>query len=189
MTQTEQPGKAEVVRFLLQDEGRVMLCIDATQSGVEVPRRLLKDQGLRLILNRQMPQRIDIGPETIESELRFSGIPHYCIIPHAALWGAFNPDTGHGLFWPESMPEAIRHNFERHNILEGAAPPEAPDSPSIFARPTGSGKKEPVAGQPPEPQKPRPQLTVIEGEGSESETPKPSNPPRKRDRSHLRLVE
>ncbi|MBF0159312.1 MAG: hypothetical protein HQL58_07280 [Magnetococcales bacterium] len=110
MTQLKPPRpleKADVVRILLNQEGRVMLCLDATCSGVAVPRRFASDQGLRLILNIQMPQPIHIGANAIESELRFGGIPHYCIIPYQALWGAYNPDTGHGMLWRDSMPEEV----------------------------------------------------------------------------------
>lgn len=107
--------KAEVVQLLLATEGRVMLCLDATQTGVIVPRRFASDKGLRLILNKNMPQSIEITPHGIESELRFGGIPHFCVIPFAALWGVFNPDTNHGMFWTESMPEEIR---QQHALEE-----------------------------------------------------------------------
>lgn len=176
MNQPQQPDKAEVVRFLLEQEGRVMLCIDATQDGVDAPKRLTSDQGLRLILNEKMPQPIDVGKDAIESELRFGGIPHYCIIPYVALWGAFNPDTGHGMFWPESMPEAIRTNFERNHTLDAATPPpmegliEAPTPIDISA--IGDRGK--------------PRLTVIEGEG---EPPTTDAPPRRRSKPNLRLVD
>lgn len=99
--------KAEVVRLLLLNEGRVMLCLDATREGVEVPRRFSTDPGLMLVINADMPQAIEIGPEAIESELRFGGVPHYCIIPFNALWSAFNPDSGHGVLWRKSLPESI----------------------------------------------------------------------------------
>ncbi|MGN7613736.1 ClpXP protease specificity-enhancing factor SspB [Magnetococcales bacterium HHB-1] len=104
--------KSDVVRLLLDRHGRVMLCIDATYAKVDVPRRFKQDSGLRLVLNQRMPQPIDIYQDRIESELRFGGIPHFCIIPMASLWGAFNPDSGQGQFWQESMPEAVLEGLQ-----------------------------------------------------------------------------
>ncbi|MBF0181665.1 MAG: hypothetical protein HQM03_16720 [Magnetococcales bacterium] len=175
MDDSQSPGKADVVRLLLESEGRAMLCLDATRSGVMVPRRFAKDIELRLILNRNMPQLIDIGAEAIESELRFGGIPHYCVIPYEAVWGVFNPDTRHGMFWSESMPEEVRARF---GLAEAAislpvlpAPAVAPPDP------------EPVEEPPPVPSRARVGLQVIEGGGSEH-----ADPPRKRPPPNLRLV-
>ncbi|MBF0611012.1 MAG: hypothetical protein G8345_22260 [Magnetococcales bacterium] len=174
MTNQEQPNKMEVVKYFLEKEGRVMLCVDASFPGVEVPRRFAGDKGLRLILSVRMPQPIEIGSETIESELRFNGIPHYCILPYGAMWGAYNPDSGHGLFWPADMPLEIRDSYEAQGY-ETRIPPGL--------RPQGRKSGGKSSG--------KPQLQVIDGGGEveekpaeEGETPPP--PPR---RPQLRLVE
>nr|CRH07542.1 putative stringent starvation protein B (sspB) [Candidatus Magnetococcus massalia] len=172
MEHTEQPDKADVIRFLLEEEGRVMLCIDATQESVEVPRRFADDNGLRLVLNRQMPQPIHVGSDKVESELRFGGIPHYCIIPYEALWGAFNPDTGHGMLWPESMPNDVRQSYWLSQSLQKEGGFEMPKE--LMQR-----KAEELAAAPLPPAG-RPKLQVIEGVGEttpeetpSSETPRP----------------
>ena len=115
MEQNEYPDKASVVRFLLETEGRVMLCLDATQTEVDVPRRFCRDNGLMLAFNSLMPQPIHILPDSIASELRFGGIPHYCVVPFKALWAAFNPDTNRGMVWPDAIPGDI---VDTHNVLQ-----------------------------------------------------------------------
>lgn len=177
MTKFPQPEKAEVVRFLLEKEGRVMVCLNAGATGVDVPRRFAKDEGLQLILNSNMPQPIDITDVGIESELRFGGFPHYCIIPFEAVWGVYNPDTGHGMFWPEAMTPSVRRNYE------SAQPPD----------PLPSGQKgvpglDPEGDPPPEqPFTDQLQFKVIEG-GAEGR-PKGKKPPKKGGKSHLHLVD
>jgi stringent starvation protein B len=102
-----QPNKGEVIQLLLETEGRIMLCLDATYSGVDVPSRFKNDINLMLILNSKMPNPIHIGKSDVQSELRFGGVPHFCLIPYDAIWGAFNPDSNHGMMWQESMPDDV----------------------------------------------------------------------------------
>ncbi|MBF0128086.1 MAG: hypothetical protein HQM02_12865 [Magnetococcales bacterium] len=194
MTYFEHLGKMEVVRILLEKEGRVLLCLDATSRGVDVPRRFAADPGLRLILNRQMPQPIEIGADTIESELRFGGIPHYCVIPYSALWGAFNPDTGHGTLWPNSMPDAIRRNYERYQSLpapafeQQAQEARGGEAALGFQRKVTTMRRPPGREIPP-PVKEKPHLELVQGDApvEEGELEGPYNP-RKKNAPHLRLV-
>ncbi|MEO5366898.1 MAG: ClpXP protease specificity-enhancing factor SspB [Magnetococcus sp. WYHC-3] len=180
MKDSQHPSKADLVRQLLEREGRVMLCLDATRKGVEVPRRFRTDPGLRLILNVRMPQPIDINERAIESELRFGGIPHYCVVPYEALWGAFNPDNGHGSLWPEAMPEAVRKSYETTLASEtstqagdGASIPPAPEAaPAPAADPVGPGSE----GE-------KPRLEVVPGRTPAAESSVPQ-----RSRGHLKLV-
>ncbi|MBF0614685.1 MAG: hypothetical protein G8237_05295 [Magnetococcales bacterium] len=174
MHASESLQKAEMVRILLETEGRVMLCLDATVRGVEVPRRFGKDNGLRLILNRNMPQPIEIGVTAIESELRFGGIPHYCVIPYEALWGVFNPDTRHGMFWGDSMPEEIR---ARHSVEESTL-----RLPEAFVQSAEPAPVVPVPAPAPAPAKVA--LRVIDG-GDGGNVPTESS---KRSRPNLRVV-
>ncbi|OSM06150.1 ClpXP protease specificity-enhancing factor SspB [Magnetofaba australis] len=198
MDAMEQPDKPDVIRYLLEEEGRVMLCLDATRAGVETPSRFHNDPGLRLVLNRNMPQPIHIGPDGVESELRFGGIPHYCIIPYDALWGAFNPDTGHGMLWPESMPDEIRQSYWLSHSLQnkGIDMPEEARQKAVQSAKKAS--EEPTPTPAPEP---RPAFRVIDGAtpaapdstaDEKSPTPPdgdgpPSDPPQ-RGKPNLRLI-
>lgn len=196
------PGKPEVIRFLLETEGRVMLCVDATLEGVDVPRRFQRDRELRLVLNVRMPQPIYVQPDHIESELRFGGVPHHCIVPLTAVWGAYNPDTGHGVFWPDSMPDIIRFRYEQAAMEQGLLSMEA-----VFTTPTNPLKEGeviplhapikpptvPASPSAPPVAQGRPQLRVIEGgpptEGEESPPATPPSRPPRRARPKLKLVE
>lgn len=190
MEQNELPDKARVIRFLLGTEGRIMLCLDAAWEGVEVPRRFLDDPALMLVLNREMPQPIHFLSDAVASELRFGGIPHYCIIPYAALWSVFNPDSIRGMLWLDSVPERVS---DAHGVLhmpmelvtteevdlwhdeEGEAHPEVA---------TADGDAQDQPG-PASAQEKAPFLRVIEGRG---ETP-PEEAATQSRRPHLRLVE
>ncbi|MBF0622880.1 MAG: hypothetical protein HQL54_13245 [Magnetococcales bacterium] len=187
MDDIQQPEKSEVVRLLLELEGRVMLCLDATRKEVEVPRRFVSDPGLRLILNSKMPQPIEITEKAIESELRFSGIPHYCVIPYGALWGAFNPDTGHGMFWPNSMPKDIRENLDMDQAfqLEGLGTMPMPNQAEL--KPADLGRKA----------EKKPVLQVLDGglpkekstDGSSKPDPDSPKPGPGKGKGFLKLVE
>ncbi|MBF0425300.1 MAG: hypothetical protein HQL66_05735 [Magnetococcales bacterium] len=180
MVREQQVGKGEVIRTLLEREGRVMLCVDATCKGVEVPRRFASDTELRLILNVKMPQPIEIGPRTVESELRFGGIPHYCIIPYEALWGAFNPDSGQGMLWPEAMPEMVRKGYlAAQGAIDGGRG-------SGVANPLGHIK--PVSGLAGKGSGEGPRLAVIEGGAPAQSEPAAGDKKRAAARAHLRLV-
>ncbi|MBF0382124.1 MAG: hypothetical protein HQL69_13960 [Magnetococcales bacterium] len=121
----KQLSKGEVIQLLLETEGRIMLCLDATYSGVDVPSRFRNDTNLMLILNSKMPNPIHIGETSVQSELRFGGIPHFCLIPYDAIWSAFNPDTSHGMMWQESMPDDVlkQHSISPLSSLTMPTPP------------------------------------------------------------------
>jgi stringent starvation protein B len=129
---SDQLNKGEIIQRLLDTEGRIMLCIDATYTSVDVPSRFKNDTSLMLILNSKMPNPINVEKDHIHSELRFGGIPHYCNIPFDAIWSAFNPDTNHGMMWPESMPEEVlkQHGFSQLNELKPPPPQPAPPKKS-----------------------------------------------------------
>ena len=171
MSNYSQPEKVEVIKSLLKDEGRVMLCLDATLPEVDVPRRFSTDDGLRLILNREMPQSIDFSFLSVESELAFGGISHYCRIPFTAIWGAYNPDSGHGRFWPESMPAAIRVGYEMVDANQ-------------------DGQQElPESAQPPKPTGGKVELKVLSGGGNRADSGKAKKKKKQKKKNHLRLVE
>jgi stringent starvation protein B len=136
MNKNQQPDKGEVISLLLETEGRIMLCLDATYTGVDVPSRFKNDTNLMLILNSNMPNPIDIGTDSVCSELRFGGIPHFCKIPYDAIWSAFNPDTSHGMMWPDSMPEEVLKQHGLAPLNELILPPERVKKPVVKSKKT-----------------------------------------------------
>ena len=191
MEQNEFQEKAGVIRILLETEGRVMLCLDATQKGVDVPRRFSNDPGLMLVFNSKMPQPIHILTDSVASELRFGGIPHYCVIPYTALWSAFNPDTNSGKTWVNSIPESVRHTHGALQIpigivhLDHAAVTTAAKTNYDGDAATAIGTQDPSGKTIPE-TKVAPSLRVIEGGGSNTAS---NVSDAKKSRPALRLVE
>jgi stringent starvation protein B len=173
-------SKPEVIRLFLEHEGRVMLCLDATRKDVDVPRRFATDVGLRLILNKSMPQPIYINPDAVESELRFGGIPHYCVIPYDALWAVYNPEKGQGMLWPESMPDPVRERYLARPQSDGSS--EFPmEFPTLMQTPPGT----PSVPDPAPARAPRKARTPQEPLMSRN---KPKEPPQETDRPVLRIV-
>ena len=197
MEEAPLPNKASVIRLLLEAEGRVMVCLDATQKEVDVPRRFCTESGLMLVFNSTMPQPIHIEADTIASELRFGGIPHYCIIPYTAIWSVFNPDTNHGMVWPDSVPEGV------HDMQWATQLSLADFSPEAFAQAERAAEVAPALARavPVVAKKVPSFLRVIDGGGSPSDgarTPQVTQAPdpdqttpkgSQGRRSHLRLVE
>lgn len=184
MTPTQPLDKASVIRYLLKTEGRVMLCLDASREGVDVPRRFRNDPALMLVFNTNMPQPIDIGKESVSSELRFGGIPHYCVIPYTALWSAFNPDTNHGMFWSDSVPSSVGHNSALTQLHSEGLIPLPLDDP-LLTDPPIDNTPATLSVAPVVEEKSYSGLRVIQGGGeAKVDAGTPKSP-----KSHLRLVE
>ncbi len=168
MDSEEKPNKGYVIKLLLKVEGRIMLCLDATYSGVEVPSRFKNDTDLKLILNSKMPNPIEIGEDAVRSELRFGGIPHYCTIPFDAIWSVFNPDTNHGMMWPESMPHDVLRQHGLTQLNELKIPQQKKKKPKKKKAKTPpalqviEGGADTGISQTQPQQKPKPKLTLVE---------------------------
>ncbi|WP_193771123.1 ClpXP protease specificity-enhancing factor SspB [Candidatus Magnetaquicoccus inordinatus] len=185
MTAPQLPDKASLLRLLLESEGRAMICLDATRKGVDVPRRFSNDPGLMLVFNVAMPQPIEILPHCVASELRFGGIPHYCVIPFTAVWSVFNPDTNHGMVWPDDMPESVRHS---HGVLQLPLQPLYPDEITMVGGANEHSLSDDLPSSTPATRPPL-QLRVIDGGQQEGEGAVTTSTSRKSGRPNLRLVE
>jgi stringent starvation protein B len=147
----ETPMSKEAVVVKLLEEGDTMLCLDARCQGVHVPSQHTHDPALRLILNMNFPQPIEITADGISARLSFGGRRFACFIPMAALWAAFNPQTMQGMMWPESMPpEVVQDLAEKQQASKQKA--AAPESPQQSRGVTDAGQK--AAGTPEESSRP-----------------------------------
>ena len=143
------PTSKEAVILKLLSEGDTMLCLDARYKGVRVPPQHTKHHALRLILNHNFPQPIEVTAEGVSANLAFNGRRFTCYIPMEALWAAFNPQTMQGMMWPDSMPAEVKAEFaarqEQAIVSPSAPPPEAalaaPESRGRLRTVTGLGKK------------------------------------------------
>lgn len=168
----DTPTSKEAFILKLLSEGDTMLCLDARHQGVRVPPQHADNHALRLILNLNFPQPIDVTAEGVSANLAFGGRRYSCYIPHAALWAVFNPETMQGMMWPDSMPAEVKADFAARQ----------PSSPSAQAA-------VPVTEATRKPTKPRSRTRPVAAVPTEPVAPEePPSPTPLRQRGHLRIV-
>ncbi len=124
--------------FLLSllSEGDAMVCLDARESDVDVPKTHKNDPSLNLIFNLNFRRPLDIQEEGIFATLAFGGRPHKCVIPFHAVWAIYEPDLNKGQVWEESLPKDI--NLAEYALKKSKPKPGVPSA------------------SPPSPEKPKP---------------------------------
>ena len=120
----DTPTSKEAVVLKLLAEGDTMLCLDARHQGVRVPPQHANNHALRLILNLNFPQPIEVTAQGVNANLSFGGRRYTCYIPMEAVWAAFNPDTMQGMMWPDSMPAEVKADLALRQ-QEASQPPTA----------------------------------------------------------------
>jgi len=164
----DTPTSKEAVILKLLSEGDTMLCLDARYKGVRVPPQHTKHHALRLILNRNFPQPIDVTAAGVSANLSFNGRRFTCYIPMEALWAAFNPQTMQGMMWPDSMPAEVKAEFAARQEQATVSPSAPPPETAIAARESGG------------------RLRTVTGVGKNKTDNNAEEPPRQR--GHLRIV-
>jgi stringent starvation protein B len=142
---SDTPTSKEAVILKLLSEGDTMLCLDARYKGVRVPPQHTKHHALRLILNRNFPQPIEVTDEGVSANLSFNGRRFTCYIPMEALWAAFNPQTMQGMMWPDSMPAEVKAEFAARQE-QAIVSPSAPLPEAAIATLGSQGRLRTVAG-------------------------------------------
>lgn len=105
MTQ-DNKDKQDFLNDMLS-KGDAMVCMDARQPDVEVPKAHKSNPMLNLVLSLKFRRPIDILEDGIYGSLSFGGRPHKCVIPFTAVWAIYEPDTQKGQVWESSIPEDI----------------------------------------------------------------------------------
>ncbi|HEY5871571.1 MAG TPA: ClpXP protease specificity-enhancing factor SspB [Candidatus Tectomicrobia bacterium] len=179
---SDAPTSKEAVVLKLLSEGDTMLCLDACHQGVRVPPQHANNHALRLILNLNFPQPIEVTAQGVSANLAFDGRRYTCYIPMEAVWAAFNPDTMQGMMWPDSMPAEVKADLALRQQQEASQ--SHPSSPPPAAR----------AGAPTKAPKPRGRLRPVtrasKKTADQDKTDKKDDrePPPPRQRGHLRIV-
>ena len=171
----DTPTSKEAVVLKLLAEGDTMLCLDARHQGVRVPPQHANNHALRLILNLNFPQPIEVTAQGVSANLSFGGRRYTCYIPMEAVWAAFNPDTMQGMMWPDSMPAEVKADLALRQQQEASQPQTAP--PPQATRPAAPAKAP----------KPRGRLRPVTGAGKKSTDQDDEEPP-PRQRGHLRII-
>ncbi len=155
--ETPSQTKQEMLNHLLS-QGDAMVCLDARQPDVDVPKQHKHNPMLNLVLNLGFRRPIEADENGIYATLSFGGRPHKCIIPFTSVWAMYDPQTNEGQVWEESIPQDI-------DLMEEMSKAKKPD-------PT---RKTTI----------QPQTRAA---AKSTEKDKESGEKPKRDRSHLRVI-
>jgi stringent starvation protein B len=82
------------------------IIVDAGRSGVEVPNAYIKDGKIVLNVSLTATQRLQLTNQSIEFDARFAGVVHHVRVPMTAVLGIYARETGEGMVFNESEPEA-----------------------------------------------------------------------------------
>ncbi|MDF1561920.1 MAG: ClpXP protease specificity-enhancing factor SspB [Deltaproteobacteria bacterium] len=102
-----QPSKRELLESLLA-EGMVLIHLDASNPGVDVPPGLRDEHELGLNLSYRFAGPLAVDEAGVYATLSFSGEPYACALPFDAVYAMVSHDTGEGFFFPtEAPPSAL----------------------------------------------------------------------------------
>ena len=82
------------------------IIVDAGRSGVEVPNAYIKDGKIVLNVSLNATQRLQILNHGIDFDARFAGVVHHVRVPMVAVLGIYARETGEGMVFNESEPDA-----------------------------------------------------------------------------------
>jgi stringent starvation protein B len=134
-------------------KGDTMVCLDARQPDVVVPKAHKTNPMLNLVLSLNFRRPIDVLEDGIYGSLSFGGRPHKCVIPFTAVWAIYEPDTQKGQVWESSIPEDIDWG-DSANV-------KASDTPSSKGLDKNSLKTVVGSGKSDKPKRDRSHLRVI----------------------------
>ncbi len=146
---TENKNKHDFLLDLL-GEGDAMVCLDARQPDVQVPKMHKSNAMLNLIFNLSFRRPFDVTENGISATLAFGGRSHKCVIPFTSVWAIYEPKTQKGQVWEASIPEDIDLSEQVKPTLVGGSGGKA-----------FSGQAETANKTPPKTLKDRSHLRVI----------------------------
>ena len=140
MTQ-DNKDKQDFLNTMLT-QGEAMVCIDARQPDVDVPKAHKTNPMLNLVLSLNFRRPFDVLEDGIYGSLSFGGRAYKCVIPFTSVWAIYESDTQKGQVWESSIPDDIDWGDSA-----GAATSANPPSPEAavkhsFKTVEGSGKTE-----------------------------------------------
>lgn len=141
MTQDNKDKQDFLNNMLAQ--GDAMVCIDARQPDVQIPKAHKTNPMLNLVFSLNFRQPFEVLEDGIYGSLSFGGRPYKCVIPFTAVWAIYEPDTEKGQVWEASIPEDIDWSDRVKTPAGNSSSKKAADKHSLRTVP-GSGK----SGQP-----------------------------------------
>lgn len=80
--------------------------VDAARADVEVPAAYVKDGKIVLNVSLHATQHLQLQNQWLEFDARFSGVVHHVRVPIAAILGIYARETGEGMVFDDSDPQA-----------------------------------------------------------------------------------
>ncbi len=122
-------------------KGDAMVCLDARQPDVQVPKAHKTNAMLNLVFSMNFRPPFEVLEDGIYGSLSFGGRPHKCVIPFTAVWAIYEPDTQKGQVWEASIPEDIDWGDPMNTSAEDASSQKALRK-SAMRTVAGSGKSD-----------------------------------------------
>ena len=129
-----------------------MVCLDARQPDVDVPKAHQNNPMLNIVLSLKFRRPLEVLEDGIYGTLSFGGRPHKCAIPFTAVWAIYEPDSQKGQVWEASIPDDIDWGDQ-------VGPVVAP--PRDAAAPKPATKKAVASGKSDKPKRDRSHLRII----------------------------
>ena len=78
------------------------IVVDASMSGVEVPRQYVQDGKIILNVSLNATSGLNLGNDHVMFRARFGGATHDVTVPIAAVMGIYARETGQGMIFSEA---------------------------------------------------------------------------------------
>ena len=78
------------------------MVVDASMSGVEVPRQYVQDGKIILNVSLNATSGLNLGNDHVMFRARFGGATHDVTVPIAAVMGIYARETGQGMIFSEA---------------------------------------------------------------------------------------
>lgn len=174
----EREKRAKLVELL--DDGKVLIGVDVTRDGVELPAHLMERPVIWLALSRRFGLDVfEVGPLEVRANLSFGGVRHLCVVPWTAVFQMTSEASGEEVVFADALSPPVLRMFAtalQRRLSE--AEQEAPTAELVEPRATdgeesGDADDERPAGD-------------ERAETPRGEDGEPADRPR---RPHLRLVD
>ncbi len=120
-------------------QGDAMICMDARQPDVQVPKAHKTNAMLNLVLSLNFRRPFEVLEDGVYGSLSFGGRLYKCVIPFTAVWAIYEPDTQKGQVWEASIPEDIDWGDPAEPTAQDPPSKKATDKQSLRTV-AGSGK-------------------------------------------------
>lgn len=106
----EREKRGKLVELL--DEGKVLIGVDVSRDGVDLPAHLMERPVVRLALSRRFGLDVfEIGPHEVRANLSFGGVRHLCVVPWAAVFQMTSEVTDEDVVFADALSPPVLRMF------------------------------------------------------------------------------